>query len=161
MNAAGPVLRDIHLPPAAWWPLAPGWWLLAGVLLLLALVAIAWWRRMRTPPLLAAALREIDDIAARYARERDAIAVVDASSRLLRRIALRIQPAIASASGDAWRGFVHAHARDAMTQGTLDTLLQVRYRPQPHPDVPALLQALRSWCTAALPAPSLLRRSRA
>src|SRR6185312_9170830 len=46
--STGPVLRDIHLPPAPpWWPPAPGWWLLAA-LVLLGCIALAWlWRRQR------------------------------------------------------------------------------------------------------------------
>lgn len=150
MNASGPVLRDIHLPTAAWWPLAPGWWLLVALVLLLV-VAGAWfarWRARRRP--LAAALREVDRLAAAFARDADIAALVDGASRLLRRIARRIEPAVASAHGEVWRAFVHASAGDADTRKALDALLAARYRAQPALDAEALLTALHTWCRHAL-----------
>lgn len=149
MNTTGPVLRDIHLPPASWWPLAPGWWLLGGAALL-GLVALVWWRRRRTPPLLAVALREIDAMASACRTDADAGTLVDAASRLLRRIALRVQPAVASESGAAWRAFVHAHAGDAATRAALDALLDSRFRARPQVDAATLTPALRRWCGDAL-----------
>ncbi|HET9820020.1 MAG TPA: DUF4381 domain-containing protein [Rhodanobacteraceae bacterium] len=150
MNASGPVLRDIHLPPAAWWPPAPGWWILAAaVLLVIGVVAWLLWRHaMRRP--LRAALREVDSLEVDYARNRDATQLVDGASRLLRRVARRIDPGVASRSGDTWRAFVQRHGRDLVTQEALDDLVEARFRAHPAPDTPVLFAALRTWCRNAL-----------
>lgn len=150
MNTEAPVLRDIHLPPAGWWPPAPGWWLLAGALLLVA-AGIAWllWRHARRRPL-RAALREIGILESTFARDGDVAWLADAASRLLRRVARRIDPAAASQSGNAWRAFVHRHANGVGTRMILDELIDARFRAQPALDVPALMAALRAWCRVAL-----------
>ena len=150
MNANGPLLRDIHVPAAGWWPPGPGWWLVALVVLLL-LAGLAWrWRHRATRSTLAIALRDVDAMASVYAVDRDPVRLTDTASRLLRRVAVRIQPEVASQAGDAWREFVLAHARDAETRRVLEQLIDMRFRDRPHPDVPALLAALREWCGDAL-----------
>lgn len=146
MSDAGPVLRDIHVPAAAWWPLAPGWWFMALALLLLLAGAAWWWRRRASGQTLEVALREIDAMASAYAADRDAKRLVEDASRLLRRVALRVQPVVASEAGEAWRAFVHGHARDAGTRRALEQMLDARFRARPEVDVPALLSALRAWC---------------
>lgn len=157
MNDGGPVLRDIHLPPAGWWPPAPGWWL-AGLVVLVMAAGVAWWwrRRARWRPL-PSILREIDAIEAAYARHRDDTRVTEEASRLLRRMAHRIDPAMATQTGAAWRAFVHRHARDAATRHALDGLMDVRFRAHPALDVPAVTTALRAWCRAALRTPRARR----
>lgn len=146
----GPVLRDIHLPPAHWWPLAPGWWLLAALLVLAAL-GVAWWlRRVAHAHPLRAAVREIDALEAAYAHDGDAGRLVDGASRLMRRVALRIAPDAAAQTGASWRAFVQTHAPDANIRQVLDELASERFRAQPALDAPALLAALRAWCRHAL-----------
>lgn len=146
----GPVLRDIHLPSAPWWPLAPGWWALAAVVALLA-VGVAWWlRRQASRRPLRAALREVDALAASHAADGDDAGLADGASRLLRRIALRIDPGAAAQTGAAWSAFVAAHARDASTRRALAALAAQRFRAQPAVDAPLLLVALRTWCRDAL-----------
>ena len=146
----GPVLRDIHLPPAHWWPPAPGWWLLAA-LLVLAAIGVAWWlrRAARAHPL-RVAMREIDALEAAHARDGDAGKLVDGASRLMRRVALRVAPDVAAQTGAAWCGFVHTHAADATIRQALDQLASERFRAQPVLDEGALLTALRAWCRDAL-----------
>lgn len=153
MNDSGPALRDIHLPPARWWPPAPGWWLLLLVVIALG-VGVAWWwrRRARRRPL-RSILREIDAIEAAYASNGDDARVAEAASRLLRRLARRIDPASATQSGATWHEFVHRYARDAATRQALDSLMDVRFRAHPALDVPAVTAALRAWCRAALRTP--------
>lgn len=146
----GPVLRDIHVPAASWWPLAPGWWLLLAVVVLIFALVVAWRILHRRGGRLRAALREIDLLEAAHARDHDAARLVDGASRLLRRVALRTAPAAAAQDGAAWRSFVHAHARDAAARRTLDALAAQRFRAQPSLDVSALLEALRAWCRNAL-----------
>lgn len=159
MNAQGPVLRDIHVPPAAWWPPAPGWWLLAGLLALVCVAAVAWrMRRARRGPL-RTALREVDALEADWRREADTARLVDRASRLLRRVARRIEPGVASKSGDAWRAFILRHAHDDATRQSLDQLLRVRFDARPAVDVPALCTALRVWCTCALRRRGMWRRA--
>lgn len=151
VNESGPVLRDIHLPPAAWWPPAPGWWIVAALVLLTAGLA-AWllWRRRAHGGVRRAALREIDALAAAYAREGDDARFADGASRLLRRVARVVDAGAASVTGEAWRAFLHQYARDAATQASLDRLLEARYLARPALDVPAVAGALRAWCGNAL-----------
>lgn len=147
---SGPMLRDIHVPAASWWPPAPGWWLVATLVLLLAL-GVAWLvrrRAVRAP--LRAALAEVDAIEAAWRSCHDAGAAVDAASRLLRRVARRVDPGIAARAGTPWRQFVDHYARDPAARATLDRLLDARFRRAADTDVPALCRALRGWCRAAL-----------
>ncbi len=146
----GPQLRDIHLPAAPWWPPAPGWWVLAAAVLLVALGVAWWWRRAARARLPRAVLREIDALEAGYARDGDAARVVDGASRLLRRVARRVEPEVASRTGEAWRAFVHRYARAAVTRAALDQLADARFRAQPTVEIQALLVALRQWCRDAL-----------
>lgn len=147
---SGPVLRDIHLPPAHWWPLALGWWLLA-VVLLLAAIGVAWWlRRMARGNPLRAVLREIDALEGAHARDGNAARLADQASQLMRRVALRVAPDVAAQTGATWRAFVGLYAPDETTRHALDALASERFRAQPMLDAPALLAALRAWCRDAL-----------
>lgn len=146
----GPLLRDIHLPLAPWWPPALGWWLLAA-LLLLAAIGIAWWlRRMARGNPVRAAMREIDALEAAHARDGNAAHLADAASRLMRRVALRVAPDVAAQTGATWHAFVQMHASDASTRQALAELDGERFRAQPVLDASALLAALRAWCRDAL-----------
>lgn len=157
MNDNGPVLRDIHLPPAGWWPPAAGWWLLVLVVIVLAGGAAWWWRRRARQRPLRSILREIDAIEAAHADHRDDTRVAEEASRLLRRVARRLDPAVASQTGPAWRAFVQRHAHDAATWHALDGLMDVRFRAHPAFDIPAVASALRAWCRAALRVPHARR----
>lgn len=149
----GPILRDIHVPPAPWWPPGPGWWLVAA-LVLIALVVAAWLlHRHAARAALRAALREIDALQVHWQRTGDAAASIDHASRLLRRAAVRVDPQVAAQSGDAWRSFVLRYARAPATREALAGLLAVRFRAPAAIAVPALCGALRAWCRVALVAP--------
>lgn len=150
MSAQGPVLRDIHVPPAPWWPPAPGWWLLAALAVVVAACIVWWlWRRTQGRPL-RAVLREIDAMELAYSSDGDDARLADEASRLLRRVARRVAPSVASSDGEAWRTFVHANARDAATREALGEMLAARFRAHPVLEAPKLFAALRVWCRCAL-----------
>lgn len=146
----GPVLRDIHLPPAHGWPPAPGWWLLA-ISLVLATIGIAWWiRRTARTRLVRMAMCEIDALEAAFAHDGDIRKLADGASRLMHRVALLVAPGTAAQTGERWHAFVQMHAPDAAGRKTLDDLASERFRAQPAVDASALPAALRAWCRAAL-----------
>ncbi|HET7563034.1 MAG TPA: DUF4381 family protein [Rhodanobacteraceae bacterium] len=154
MKSAGPVLRDIHLPPAAWWPPAPGWWILAASVVVLTVVTVWWlWRRSRTD-VAQLVQREITQLESAFARNQDTAALAAGASRLLRRVARRVEPAAAVAGGDAWREFLHRHAPDEQGAAVLEALATTSFQRQPRIDAVKLLDALRSWCTHALRSPA-------
>lgn len=147
----GPALRDIHVPPVSWWPPATGWWLLAA-LVLIAIGAGVWLvgrHRRRAYPR-RAARRELDALAARFARDRDAHVLAAELSRLLRRIALMIEPAAAARGADGWRDFLERRAPGAFDDGQLGALLEAPYRADAAFEAEALLAATRRWCECAL-----------
>lgn len=151
MTANGPVLRDIHVAPVSWWPPAIGWWLLAALLLIAIVVGVVLVirhrRRMRPR---RAARRELDALAARFARDRDPHVLAAGVSKLLRRIALMIEPAAAAKESTQWRAFLELRAPGAFDDEQLATLLRAPYRAHPAFDAEALLAAARSWCERAL-----------
>jgi hypothetical protein len=151
MSPNGPALRDIHVPPVSWWPPAVGWWLLAALVLIaiVALAALVIRRRRRARPR-RAARRELDALAARFARDRDPRALAAGLSKLLRRIALMIEPAAAAKGSTYWRDFLEHHAPGAYDDAQLDALLEAPYRADPAFDAAALLASTRDWCERAL-----------
>ncbi|MEO6967024.1 MAG: DUF4381 domain-containing protein [Rhodanobacteraceae bacterium] len=148
---SGPVLRDIHVPPVSWWPPAPGWWLLA-LMILVSIIASAMlvprYSRRRRP--LRAARGELDALAVRHARDRDDAALAAGVSRLLRRIALTIEPAAAASEGATWRNFLERFGPGAFTCEQLGHLIDAPYRAHPSLDATALLAAARVWCGRVL-----------
>ncbi len=161
MSAAGPRLRDIHLPPVSWWPPAIGWWLL-GALILMALSAgvFVWWHGRKARQLRRAAQRELAALTTRHARDRNHIALAAGLSRLLRRIALRVHPAVVADNGAAWREFLSQRAHSAFTAEQLDVLTAAPYRAHASFDADALIAATKRWCRHALRARPLSARNR-
>lgn len=151
MKASGPALRDIHVPPASWWPPAIGWWLLAALVLIgitVSVLLVMRYRRRLHPR--RAVRREFERLAACYAQGRDAHALAAGLSKLLRRIALMIEPAAAARDSIEWRAFLASHAPGAFDDAQLATLLEAPYRPHPAFDAEALLASTRTWCERAL-----------
>lgn len=148
---AGPVLRDIHLPPApGWWPPAPGWWLLAvAALALLAwLIAIcfrSWRRRRRRRAVLADLDRRID------ATRNDPVALATSLSHFLRRLSKHGDSATAALAGERWLEHLDAAAgSDEFTRGIGRVLIEAPFRPVMQYDAAALIALVRRWTRHAL-----------
>lgn len=148
----GPQLRDIHLPPdPSWWPPAPGWWILAALLLVILLLGAWVWRRHRRAlQQRQRVLRELDQLAARHARDGDHAALVGGLHQLLRRVARQHEPLATQQRGDAWRQTLARMPVDAVTLDRLQALDQMIYRPPASFDHLAAVTAVRQWLRMAL-----------
>jgi hypothetical protein len=153
MNAEGPVLRDIHLPPdPAWWPPAPGWWLLA-----LACLLIGWWclRRWRTVRgrrrWRNGVFAELDRLVAADAAAPDPTRLASGISLLLRRASLLIDRRAAALSGEAWLAFLDRHGAGGFVDGPGRVLLDAPFRRHAEIDAAALVGLARTWLDRALP----------
>lgn len=147
--AQGPVLRDIHLPPApAWWPPAPGWWLLAAILLV-AMAAAFWsWRKhLHRRALERRLLWEVDAL---VAQSRDCPQqLASGLHQLLRRAASRLDNHAVTYRGDTWRNLLASVKTDDATVAVLMSLDSALYRPGAAFDVDAAVAATRRWLQAA------------
>lgn len=143
---AGPVLRDIHMPPPpSWWPLAPGWWMLAGALLVLlaVLIWLAWrWQRRRRA--WAAVAVELDALDARYRTDHATASLAAGLSQLLRRAVMRCG-GDAHLQGAAWHAELGRLAPDLLSPTLIEGLAIAQYRPQATLDGDAAIDACRRW----------------
>jgi hypothetical protein len=149
--STGPVLRDIHLPPAPpWWPPAPGWWLLAA-LALLAGMALAWlWRRQRR--LRQRRRQWLDELelhAQRHARDGDAAVLAASLQQLLRRVARTHDGTATQQRGAAWHATLARVPVQPAMLAQLAALESAMYRPRGALDAAAALAAARAWLHAA------------
>ena len=149
--AAGPTLRDIHLPPPpGWWPPAPGWWLLAILIVLCCILAFVKMRKMLTRArirkmVLSELDRCIEDAHA------DPALLAAALSQFLRRMALRDSPAAAAFTDERWLGYLDSRtAGDEFAHGVGRVLLDAPFRAAHAYDVPALIALVRRWTRKAL-----------
>lgn len=147
MAPQGPVLRDIHLPPApAWWPPAPGWWGLASLLIALIVVGVLVLRRYRSRRRLwQRVCDELDQLAGAAPAQ-----VAAGVSQLMRRVARLHDAAAVTAQGEAWQALVQRYAVDTRERAALVGLEQEMYRPHTDLDVTATLEAARQWLRRAL-----------
>jgi len=149
--STGPVLRDIHLPPAPpWWPPAPGWWLLAA-LVLLGCIALAWlWRRQRRLQQRRRQwLDELEHHAQRHVRDGDDAVLAAALQQLLRRVARIHDGAATQQRGAAWHATLARVPVQPATLTRLVALESAMYRSRGALDAPAVLAAARAWLHAA------------
>lgn len=151
MNSPGPALRDIHLPQVSWWPPAIGWWLLAAsILIVLSAVAVIWLRGRNARALRRVARRELHALAGRHARDRNDVVLAAGISRLLRRIALLLQPDVVASNDSAWREFLSNRVQAAFTGDQIDALTDAPYRARASFDAGALIRSTSQWCERAL-----------
>ena len=151
-GTAGPVLRDIHLPPEpSWWPPAPGWWLL-GACLLLALAALAWaWRRrLRVQRQQRRILGELERLVHAHRKDGDRAAMLAGIHQLLRRVARAHDAAAVRLRGEAWRQVLARVPVDAATLEHLLRLDQLVYQPPRGGDEGELVEAARRWLRLAV-----------
>jgi hypothetical protein len=127
--SAGPLLRDIHLPPApGWWPPAPGWWLLAALVLALALWLMRiFWRQRQRARARATLMREFERID--RSLQDDPAARVAEYSALLRRAACRHAPQASTLRDQHWLAFLDGDdSRRSFQEGAGRLLLDGPYR---------------------------------
>ncbi len=151
--AAGPTLRDIHLPPPpGWWPPAPGWWLLGLAIVLCGIFAFKKLYTMQnTRRTRKAVMTELD----RYidAARGDPAALAAALSQFLRRMALRDTPAAAALPDERWLRYLDSHlVGDEFARGVGRVLLDAPFRPAQAYDCAALIALVRRWTRNALDA---------
>lgn len=162
--AAGPELRDIHLPPApSWWPPAPGWWLLALIVCALAFLLVRWaLRRARERRWRRQVQAELERIARTHAAQPDPVRLASEVSQLLRRASRLIEPQAVALRDEAWLGFLDQRlpperaAQAPFQRGAGRALVDAPYRRADDPaiaalDARALLDLARDWLAHALP----------
>lgn len=149
---AGPVLRDIHLPPdPSWWPPAPGWWVLAALSVLVVCACVAVWRARR------AMLRQrerivaqLDALISQHQRDGDHVALASGMHQLLRRVARRHEPMAAQQRGQAWQDTLARMPVEAPVLLRLVALEKAVYLPPRSLDHHADAVAVRQWLQLAL-----------
>jgi hypothetical protein len=151
-SAAGPSLRDIHLPPEpSWWPPAPGWWLLAALALMAVVAAIWIWRRYRQVRRRQQQILDELDLLVRQHREHGSPhALLQDLHQLLRRVARRHDPQATRQRGAPWRQTLSRVPVDAATLERLLALDELIYQPATAGHDEQTIAAVRTWLRLAV-----------
>jgi len=147
---AGPVLRDIHLPPPpGWWPPASGWWILAAIAVGLGIVALYKLYKLRKRRRYErAVLRELD--ISIDANRHDPAGLAAALSLFLRRLALRDAHA-AALSGERWLEYLDARGGgEGFRHGVGRILIDAPFRAHCDYDADGLVALVRRFTRNAL-----------
>jgi hypothetical protein len=147
---AGPVLRDIHLPPPpGWWPPAPGWWMLAVLAIGLGIAALYKLNKLRKRRRHErAVLRELD--ACIDANRQDPAGLAAALSLFLRRLAVHDAHAAAYA-GERWLEYLDARGGgEDFRRGVGRSLIDAPFRAHADFDSVALIALVRRFTRNAL-----------
>ena len=149
--AAGPDLRDIHLPPPpGWWPPAPGWWIVAALVLAAAIyMSIKVYISVKRRRVRRAIFGELDRCIANS--RGDAVALAASLSLFLRRLALRSTPEAAAYSGERWVAYLDRQVgTDDFSRGVGRALLDAPFRPRQQYDATALTALVRRYARTVL-----------
>lgn len=149
---AGPVLRDIHLPPdPSWWPPAPGWWILAGLVLLMVVSGVwIWQRRKAVLRQRARVVAQLDTLVSQHQRDGDHVALASGMHQLLRRVARQHEPLAGQQRGRAWQGTLSRMPVEPSTLERLVALEQAIYRAPHSLDHAGDITAVRQWLQLAV-----------
>lgn len=149
---AGPVLRDIHLPPPpGWWPPAPGWWILAALAIVLGIAALYKLHESRKRRRHErAVLRELD--ACIDVNRHDPAGLAAALSLFLRRLAMHDAYAAAYA-GERWLEYLDARGGgEDFRRGVGRVLIDAPFRAHVDFDAVALIALVRRFTRNVLAA---------
>jgi hypothetical protein len=149
--AAGPELRDIHLPPPpGWWPPAPGWWIVAAVILAAAIyISVKVYIFAKRRRVRRVILSELDRCIADS--RGDSAALAASLSLFLRRLALRSTPEAAAYSGERWVAYLDRQSgSDDFSRGVGRVLLDAPFRPAQNYDAAALTALVRRCARTVL-----------
>jgi hypothetical protein len=142
--AAGPELRDIHMPPPpGWWPPAPGWWIVAVLVLgAIIYISIKVYISVKRRRVRQAIFGELDRCIADS--RGDSVALAASLSLFLRRLALRSAPEAAAYSGERWIAYLDRQSgTDEFSRGIGRSLLDAPFRPRHSVDAAALATLVR------------------
>lgn len=146
----GPVLRDIHVPEASFWPPAPGWWVLLGVALLAIFTGIWWLRRWRRRRKLWRVVEaEVNRLKALHDSQSNAAGVVAGLSQLMRRVA-RMRGALVHLDGAAWHAELDRLAPGVLDAECMNELRQALYGKKVDTDPQKLLVDCSRWLRVAV-----------
>lgn len=149
---AGPILRDIHLPPPpGWWPPAPGWWMLAAIAMCLTAAALYKLHKLRKRRRRErAVLCELDVCI--DANRHDPAGLAAALSRFLRRLSLCDAHAAAFA-GERWLEYLDVRGGgEDFRRGVGRVLIDAPFRVHADYDSIALIALVRRFTRNALAA---------
>jgi hypothetical protein len=147
---AGPVLRDIHLPPApGWWPPAPGWWVLAAIAIGLGVFALYKLHKLRERRRRdRAVMRELDACIDAY--RHDPARLAAALSHFLRRLSLRDAHAAAFA-GERWLEYLDTRGGgEDFRHGIGRVLIVAPFRAHADYDTDGLVALVRRFTRSML-----------
>lgn len=146
----GPVLRDIHVPQASWWPLAPGWWiLLAVVLLLLGVVVWLLRKHIRRKHRLRSLDAELSIVEAQFEHDENKANLASGLSELIRRAAV-LRGGNAQLTGQAWLAELERLASGCLQEQDVTILESAPYQRQCEFDAQALTRNCRQWLRIAV-----------
>lgn len=143
-------LRDIHLPDTIGvWPPAIGWWVLAIISIALLYATITFsLRKYRTLAPRRQALKELQQLEARYDSNQSQQTLRELSA-LLKRVALAYYPRhqVAKLSDDAWLQFLDRTGKEVnFKTGPANALVKHRYQPDSAQSTPAAIGEIFNTC---------------